>query len=351
MDRPGTDTLTPCPSRRGVRWRPSPRGTRWRVGPAGHHRLAALLLGLLLAGAACGSDDQAADSTEPITPAAETETASTEASRPERTAPSPSTDRSSDSAVDGSALRITDQIASLPPAKTGLPFAAPPGPQPVGLTIDALGISTAPVLGVGVEDNGDMEIPPADRVGWCRFGASPGEPLGSAVLAAHIAFDGQDGVFVDLDDIELGSVIDVDYDDGSVVSFVATAKEQYDNDELPKESIFDRSGEPQLVLITCGGDLNRTVRSYEDNAWCTPTRWTESELRSAEWNHRSDSFNPARSNSQPGFGPKRSRLTSGPMTQTGRNCPLTGCTLLAAASSSVPWSSTRSVSGSAGGLC
>jgi sortase (surface protein transpeptidase) len=85
------------------------------------------------------------------------------------------------------------------------------------------------------------------------------------VLAAHIAFDGQDGVFVNLDKLELGSLIQVQYDDGSVVEFVATAKEQYDKNELPKESIFDRSGEPQLVLITCGGDFNSEVRSYEDN--------------------------------------------------------------------------------------
>ena len=237
----------------------------------GLRRSAVLLLLVLLVGVACGSASDLADSS-----AAGSESASenqTITATPVEDAPDSSGENNTQENDDATASRssgnadysIADKITALPPAKTGLPFAAPPGPQPIGLTIDALGISTAGVLNVGVEDNGDMEIPPADRVGWYQFGASPGDPVGSAVLAAHIAFDGQDGVFVNLDKLELGSLIQVQYDDGSVVEFVATAKEQYDKNELPKESIFDRSGEPQLVLITCGGDFNSEVRSYEDN--------------------------------------------------------------------------------------
>ncbi len=243
-----------------------------RVGDMGLRRSAVLFLLVLLVGVACGSTSDLANSvatgsdsatgnqTITATPVEGSSDASGETSTNEEYSEG-SASRSSGS-LD---YNIADRITALPPAKTGVPFAAPPGPQPIGLTIEALDINTAGVLGVGVEDNGDMEIPPADRVGWYQFGASPGDERGSAVLAAHIAFDGQDGVFVDLDEIELGSLIKVEYDDGSVVEFVATAKEQYDKNELPKESIFDRSGEPQLVLITCGGDFNREVRSYEDN--------------------------------------------------------------------------------------
>ncbi len=122
----------------------------------------------------------------------------------------------------------------------------------------------ATVIDVGVEENGDMEIPPADEVGWYGFGPTPGD-VGSSVLAAHIAFDGQDGVFVNLDKLELGSIITVSYDDGTTADFEAVSKEQYEKEQLPRDSIFARDGDPQLVLITCGGDFNRQVRSYEDN--------------------------------------------------------------------------------------
>lgn len=239
-----------------------------RVGTLGRHRSLILLLLALLFGAACGANTES-DSLP----------GSSEAIVAQPTDPAvqavPLTDEQGTNGEDNKAgplrssgnadFSIAEKITALPPAQTGLPFAAPPGPQPIGMTIESLQVSTAEVISVGVEDNGDMEIPPADKVGWYRFGASPGDEQGSAVLAAHIAFDGQDGVFVDLDEMELGSLIQVQYDDGSTADFVAVAKEQYDKNELPKDNIFDRSGEPQLVLITCGGDFNREVRSYEDN--------------------------------------------------------------------------------------
>jgi hypothetical protein len=35
------------------------------------------------------------------------------------------------------------------------------------------------------------------------------------------------------------------------------------------DRIFARDGAPQLVLITCGGTFDRTIRSYEDNVVVT----------------------------------------------------------------------------------
>ncbi|MGB5755995.1 MAG: class F sortase, partial [Acidimicrobiales bacterium] len=185
----------------------------------------------------------------------------------EATADSP--DQASDTADPessdtGSASPLADLITELPPASTGLPQPDPEGPQPIGLTIESLGINVATVIDVGVEDNGDMEVPAADEVGWYRYGPAPGQE-GSSVLAAHIAYDGVDGVFVNLDDLALGSIIAVEYDDGSIAEFEAVATEQYNKQQLPKDSIFARTGEPQLVLITCGGEFNRQVRSYDDN--------------------------------------------------------------------------------------
>lgn len=137
-------------------------------------------------------------------------------------------------------------------------------PQPVSMDLPTIGVSNAPIDAVGVEPNGEMEIPGADAVGWYRYGRSPGD-VGSAVLAAHIAYNGEDGVFRYLADLEPGDVFSVTYDDGSTQEFTAIGLRQYAKDEAPLDDFFDRSGTPRLVLITCGGDFNRALDSYDDN--------------------------------------------------------------------------------------
>ena len=117
-----------------------------------------------------------------------------------------------------------------------------PLPVPVGLVIDSIGIASAPVIDVGVEPNGEMEIPGASQVGWYRFGPTP-----------------------DLDDIEVGAIVEINYDDGSAKRFRVTETAQYAKDELPVDRIFAKDGAPELTLITCGGDFNRSLRSYSDN--------------------------------------------------------------------------------------
>jgi len=150
----------------------------------------------------------------------------------------------------------------LPPAPP-LPPAAPDLPPPAGLTIESLGVAGAPVVPVGVEPDRDMEIPGPQEVGWYRYGPRPGDG-GSAVLAAHIAYDGVDGVFRHLDDVRPGAAVTVDLGDGAARDFVVTAVERYPKEALPDE-VFARGGDAGLVLITCGGRFDADARSYEDN--------------------------------------------------------------------------------------
>lgn len=222
------------------------------------HRLVALLIAVLLVGAACGADQEAPSGAESAAPRTEQEQPAGQSPVEEPAA----TDSQPGSTGDRSPL--ADRIKQLPPAPTGLPTPPPPARKPVGLTIESLGVDVATVIGVGVEDNGDMEIPPADEVGWYRYGPTPGA-AGASVLAAHIAYNGANGVFVNLDDLELGSLITVTYDDDTTADFEAVTKEQYDKSELPTDEVWGRDGDPRLVLITCGGDFNRRVSSYEDN--------------------------------------------------------------------------------------
>jgi len=184
---------------------------------------------------------------------------------------------SEDTAVRNELLEIQDTNASALNAVPGSPqnlipqleSALQPDEKianavPTRLKIDNLGVISAPIKPVGVETNGDYEVPGATTVGWYKFGAGPGG-AGSTVLAAHIAYQGQDGVFRNLSKIDIGSIVDVTVEDGSVISYEITETNQYDKQELPFDEIFERSGDQQLVLITCGGDFNASVSSYEDN--------------------------------------------------------------------------------------
>jgi LPXTG-site transpeptidase (sortase) family protein len=153
-------------------------------------------------------------------------------------------------------------ISALPPAPA-LPEVADEGPIPAQIEIGALDVASVPVVAVGVEGNGDMEIPGVDEVGWYRFGSRPGEP-GSTVLAAHIAYDGVDGVFRHLDDLEAGDEVVLTDDAGTVSRFVVTEVAQYPKTALP-DRVFATDGDPGLVLVTCGGAFDAGAGHYEDN--------------------------------------------------------------------------------------
>ena len=182
------------------------------------------------------------------------------------TIPSTTTTTTSESAPTTTIPRsdLADRVKPLTSALYDPSEHSDEGPIPTSVSIESIGVAAAPVLGVGVEQNGDMEIPDADGVGWYRFNPAPGQP-GSAVLAAHISFDGSPGVFRYLGEVAVGHLVLVSFDDGSEAEFEIIERTQYDKLELPFDRIFSKEGGPVLTLITCGGDFNRSLRSYEDN--------------------------------------------------------------------------------------
>lgn len=134
---------------------------------------------------------------------------------------------------------------------------------PVRVSVEGIGATDIPVRAVGLEPNGEMEIPPESEVGWYRNSPSPGD-AGSSVLAGHIAFDGRPGAFRNLADTEVGALVDVTLLDGTVRSFRVTAVQQFAKDALPDE-LFRTDGLPILTLITCGGTFQRSLGSYDSN--------------------------------------------------------------------------------------
>jgi hypothetical protein len=163
----------------------------------------------------------------------------------------------------GGPRATTTAAPDAPAATTGAPTGRPASGGAGRLRIGAIGVDAA-VVPVGVQANGEMEVPPATEVGWYRFGAAPGA-AGSAVLAAHVDYDGVRGAFFRLRDLKSGDRIEVTGPDGAPRPFTVTSVERYPKDALPDERVFARDGTPSLALITCGGEFDRNARSYRDN--------------------------------------------------------------------------------------
>jgi hypothetical protein len=65
--------------------------------------------------------------------------------------------------------------------------------------------------------------------------------------------------------VAIGARIDLVTAGGRTTSYRVTGREKIVKRRLPVEQLFDRSGAPRLVLITCGGPFDRARSSYRDN--------------------------------------------------------------------------------------
>jgi LPXTG-site transpeptidase (sortase) family protein len=137
-------------------------------------------------------------------------------------------------------------------------------PRPTRLRIPALGID-ASVAALGVAASGEMEVPTdAQTVAWYEYGPSPGQE-GSAVLAAHVDYNGVRGVFFDLAQLDRGDQVTVELRRGPARTFTIEERASVEKEVLPIDELFRRDGHPVLTLITCGGEFDAAARSYRSN--------------------------------------------------------------------------------------
>lgn len=120
------------------------------------------------------------------------------------------------------------------------------------------------VRAVGIEENGQLEVPDETEVGWYQYGSAPGLP-GATVLAAHVSWNRKIGPFHELGNLEPGARVDVVADDGSTRVYEVVERAIYDKDSLPIDRIWTTTGDETLVLITCGGSYNPDIRRYRQN--------------------------------------------------------------------------------------
>ncbi len=149
-------------------------------------------------------------------------------------------------------------------AAPGAPAAELPGSRPARLRIPSIRVDTT-TMDLGLRPDGSLEVPPdGATAGWYTGSPTPGE-LGPAVLAAHVDWKGERGVFYDLRDLAPGDEVAVDREDGRTARFSVVRVEQYPKDEFPTADVYGDVDSPQLRLITCGGDFDDEAGSYRDN--------------------------------------------------------------------------------------
>jgi sortase (surface protein transpeptidase) len=145
------------------------------------------------------------------------------------------------------------------------------GPAATRLEVAALGIDVR-VVPTGVDDSGQMELPvSSDVAGWYRYGPAPGSYAGATVVAAHVDDEDKVGPFARLPGVAEGTEVRVRTADGASHNYTVTTVQEQPKTEVALDAVFDRSGSPRLVLVTCGGAWDAAADSYTDNIVVTAT--------------------------------------------------------------------------------
>ena len=152
---------------------------------------------------------------------------------------------------------------------------APPSPEapaesvaePVSVGIPAIGVRSD-LMRLDLNDDGTVEVPPLepdDKAGWYQRGPAPGE-VGPAVILGHVdsAAHGP-GIFFELGALKAGDEVEVSRGDGTIAVFSVDRVERHPKNQFPTIEVYGNTSDAQLRLITCGGDFDSGVRSYEDN--------------------------------------------------------------------------------------
>jgi hypothetical protein len=165
-------------------------------------------------------------------------------------------------------------VVAIAPAEKAPPAAKGPVPMPmlvpmsesapVGIEIPSLGVSSE-VMALGLRPDGSMEVPSgAYPAGWYTGSPTPGE-LGPAIIAGHLNWNGEQGVFFELHKLTPGDDITVRRRDGSTALFGVDEVAHYPKNEFPTEAVYGNIDHAGLRLITCGGDFDSSAHSYLDN--------------------------------------------------------------------------------------
>jgi len=136
---------------------------------------------------------------------------------------------------------------------------------PTQLRIPKLNIDTTFEAPLGLNEDKTIEVPDTyTKVGWYKYGATPGE-VGTATILGHVdSYEGP-AVFWPLGQLKEGDEIEITREDGTTAVFVVEKSERYSQDDFPTEKVYGLTDYPSLRLITCTGVYSHGSQRYSHN--------------------------------------------------------------------------------------
>ncbi|HEV3245450.1 MAG TPA: class F sortase [Candidatus Paceibacterota bacterium] len=150
---------------------------------------------------------------------------------------------------------VPANVVQAPVATTSLPSL---------LIIPALSIN-AHVQDLGVNSIGNMQAPDNfTDVGWYKYGTVPGY-IGSAVIDGHVNNGlGLAGVFLHLDQLQVGDDVYVQTIGGTMLHFVVSDVEVYPYQSVPTAQVFAQYDAVRLNIVTCDGTWVHGKDTYNE---------------------------------------------------------------------------------------
>ncbi|WP_149359533.1 class F sortase [Lolliginicoccus suaedae] len=134
---------------------------------------------------------------------------------------------------------------------------------PARISIPALGID-APLAYTGLNQDNTLAVPEFGDISWYDQGATPGDP-GPAGILGHVDTRSGPDVFYRLHELRPGDTVTITTTEGEQLVFTITTIEQHAKALFPTEEVWLPTPEPELRLITCGGEFDQGADSYRDN--------------------------------------------------------------------------------------
>ncbi|OZE33130.1 sortase [Rhodococcus sp. 05-2254-6] len=166
----------------------------------------------------------------------------------------------------------TTPVSSQPSSSTTAPAPAVPVPavdsvRPAPTRVSAVDIALdEPLIGLGLTESGEMQVPTDyDDVGWFTGGGRPGAIGSPTVIAGHVDSTTGPAVFDRLSELGIGDVVAVDDEAGGRAEYRIDEIGDYGKAEFPTASVFGAVPADEIRLITCSGDFDAAVGSYERN--------------------------------------------------------------------------------------
>jgi len=157
---------------------------------------------------------------------------------------------------------------AAPTGRTALPASltsSPQAPEPVWLSVPALGISKTSLVDLGLQRDGALQVPASTAVaGWYTGSPRPGA-VGAAVIAGHVDSRSGPGIFFWLRTLQPGDKVYVGRADGTMAVFTVTEVRKFAKDKFPTAAVYGPEPDAELRLITCGGVFDRSLGSYLSN--------------------------------------------------------------------------------------